>query len=188
MSQEIEIEFKNLLTKDEFDLLLNQLPFPAASDLQINYYFETKDFLLRQNKAALRIREKNNTYTLTLKQPHPAGLLETHDPLTKEEATSWITGKIIPQAETSNQLKQLGIPQEELLCFGQLVTKRKEIQFKNTIVVLDESTYNNHLDYELEVEAPYYQVGLQVFNNLLATYQIEKKHTPNKIERFFATI
>lgn len=188
MAQEIEIEFKNLLTKDEFELLLNQLPFPTGSVTQTNYYFETKDFLLRQKQAALRIRHKNNSYTLTLKQPHSEGLLETHDQLTKEEAECWIKGNIIPQTETSIQLKDLGIPQEELRCFGHLLTKRTEMRYNNTIVVLDKSIYNNQVDYELEVEANDYQAGLEVFNNLLTTYQIDQKPTPNKIERFFATL
>ncbi|WP_212685903.1 CYTH domain-containing protein, partial [Salmonella enterica] len=83
MAQEIEIEFKNLLTEEEYLKLLSNLPFPKYSQTQTNYYFETEDFSLKAHGSALRIREKNGNYTLTLKETHELGLLETHDALTE---------------------------------------------------------------------------------------------------------
>src|SRR5699024_2293642 len=97
MSQEIEIEYKNLLTKQEFDYLLGHFPFPQNSQKQTNFYFETENFSLKENGAALRIREKDGHYRLTLKEPHPDGLLETHDPLTEAEAMNWLQGNKEPE-------------------------------------------------------------------------------------------
>ncbi len=59
MTQEIEIEFKNLLTKSEF-LKLSEALCMKEHDFkqQVNHYFDTKDFSLKQKKSALRIREK----------------------------------------------------------------------------------------------------------------------------------
>lgn len=188
MSQEIEIEYKNLLTKNEFDDLLKSLPFPEISDRQINYYFETKDFSLKKKMCALRIREKNNAYILTLKQPHSDGLLETNDILTRQEADSWIQGKIIPKPHTTYQLNQLHISPSDLIYYGNLQTDRREIQCGNVLLVLDDSTYNNHSDYELEIEAPTKDMGLNTLHKLLTKYNIEQKHTPSKIERFFSSI
>ena len=34
---------------------------------QINYFFDTKDNLLRQKKLALRLREENNSYFIAFK-------------------------------------------------------------------------------------------------------------------------
>src|SRR5699024_11479055 len=84
LSQEIEIEFKNLLTKEEFNQIRTYLSFPDKGVAQTNFYFETKDFTLKNNHAALRIREKNGEYTLTLKQPGGQGLLERSEEHTSE--------------------------------------------------------------------------------------------------------
>src|SRR5690625_3128052 len=115
MNQEIEIEYKNLLTAIEFNHLLQSLPFPSNSQRQVNYYFETENLSLSKNKCALRIREKDKVYTLTLKQPHPYGVLETSDRLTKKEAFNWIQGNIIDKPNTINQLAQLNIVPSSLM-------------------------------------------------------------------------
>ncbi|PAV29180.1 adenylate cyclase [Virgibacillus profundi] len=188
MTQEIEIEYKNLLTKEEFNRLLYNLPFPEYSETQTNYYFETKDFTLKENGCALRIREKNGKYKLTLKEPHPQGLLETHDALTKQEAHSWINGNIVKKEHTTKQLTEKGISPENLIYYGSLTTERREVKYNNVLLVLDYSKYNGHSDYELELEAPTEAIGLEAFNSLLTEHQIHKKETPNKIKRFFSTI
>ncbi|QTM98698.1 CYTH domain-containing protein [Sediminibacillus dalangtanensis] len=186
MAQEIEIEFKNLLTKTEYDRLCEFLEVEEAGALShTNHYFETPGFELKQQGAALRIREKNGEWQLTLKEPHPEGLLETHDTLTEQEAASWINGDIIPKPQVATQLNQLGIDFAALAYGGALSTRRIETEFKETIVVLDHSTYNGYTDYELEVEAKERQHGQQVFDELLDRLEISKKQTPNKIKRFY---
>lgn len=185
MAQEIEIEYKNLLTEKEYQKLLDHLPFPEASMTQTNYYFETIDFALRKYHCALRIREKNGAYQLTLKEPHPSGLLETHDTLTKEEAESWFNDQSIPKPNTTKQLRKKGISPEDLIYYGELTTKRRETEYKNVLIVLDHSTYNNQKDYEFELEAKSETLGLEMFNRILNDYEIERKLTPNKIQRFF---
>lgn len=59
MVQELEIEFKNLLTKEEFHRLADffQLTEKDFAE-QENYYFDTKYFALKKHGAALRIRKK----------------------------------------------------------------------------------------------------------------------------------
>lgn len=185
MTQEIEIEYKNLLTKEEFDRLLTGLPFPKGAITQTNHYFETKDFSLKQHGAALRIREKQGKYQLTLKEPHPQGLLETHDTLTKQEALDWMEGRRKGKDHTTKQLTNMGISLAELIYYGSLTTERRELHHAGVLLVLDYSTYNGKSDYELEIEAPSKTAGVNAFNTLLETYQIKKKHTPNKIKRFF---
>lgn len=188
MAQEIEIEFKNLLTKEEYETLLNKLPFPKKGKKQINYYFETEDFKLRQYQAALRIRKKNNLYQLTLKEPHKDGLLETHDSLTEAEALSWINHHPIPKEATTVQLNQMNIHANELHYVGSLTTIRREYQENGLIFVLDCSQYNHVEDYELEIESQSKETGLTALMNILETYHITQKDTPNKIARFFSSL
>jgi uncharacterized protein YjbK len=186
MAQEIEIEYKNLLTKEEYNCLLESLPFPETGVTQTNHYFETKDFSLKQKGCALRIREKRGTFQLTLKEPHPQGLLETHDSLSKQEANDWIAGNIIAKENTSKQLVNLGISPANLIYYGNLTTERRELHQDHVLIVLDYSRYNGKSDYELEVEAPSREIGVKAFHSLLERYHIKEKHTPNKIKRFFA--
>lgn len=185
--QELEIEFKNLLTKEEFYHLLASYPFPPDGETQINYYFETKDKSLQRQLAALRIREKNNQYKLTLKEQLEDAVLETHDQLTREEAHTWLQGKIIPKPNITKQLMKMNIDQEKLEYFGSLTTKRRELKLNNVLLVLDISTYNGHKDYELELEAQSKIVGLNHFHSLLNKHHIPQRKTQTKIERFFST-
>ncbi|WP_347861169.1 CYTH domain-containing protein [Salimicrobium sp. PL1-032A] len=186
MSQEIEIEFKNLLTEEEYLRMLEDLPFDKHTFTeQTNYYFETEDMLLKENGAALRIRHKGDTWTMTLKQPHPEGLLETHDTIDEQTADLWIQNKGEEQTNTSKQLKEMGIKINNLRFLGSLTTRRREIDYKNTTVTLDFSRYFQVQDYELEIEAMSKSEGESVFAELLHRYSIPERETKNKIRRFY---
>ncbi len=154
MTQEIEIEYKNMLTKSEFDRLLASLPFPEEAHTQTNYYFETPDFSLKEHGCALRIREKDGSFTLTLKEPHSTGLLETHNELTRQQADSWLNGKPANANKTADQLADKGIHTDDLLYHGSLTTHRRELTYGDVLLVLDDNTYLGKTDYELELEAP----------------------------------
>jgi len=188
MSQEIEIEYKNLITREEYKQLLKTYPFPSKGKKQINHYFETPDKRLQKQGCAIRIREKSNTYTLTLKEPHPSGLLETHDIIHKETFHQWVSGNIIPQPYTTGQLINRGIQPEHLKYMGNLETIRNETNYKGVLLVLDISKYNGYMDYELELEASDESVGLHLFNEILDHQGIEKRSTPNKIKRFYTSL
>lgn len=188
MAQEIEIEYKNLLTEEEFNQLLHALPFPKLGTWQTNYYFETKDFSLKAKSAALRIRKKAGEYVLTLKEPHPDGLLESHDSLTKSEATNWINGNRLEKSQVCAQLELLGIQLEDLVYYGSLTTKRYETTYQGTLLVLDYSEYNGTSDYELEIEASSKADGLTTLRSIIDDYGITEKETPNKIKRFFTSL
>lgn len=187
MKQEIEIEFKMMLTENEYNTLRQHRPFPKQAVTQTNYYFETEDFLLKQKKCALRIRKKNDTYTLTLKQPHKQGILETHKSLTESEAKSWLDEKPILDEEMTNYLEMLNIPINNLKFYGSLTTERRQFEQHNIVYVLDKSFYNNEVDFELEIEAPTQNLGKQSFQSLLDEFNIKQKQTLTKIERFFNT-
>jgi uncharacterized protein YjbK len=189
MPQEIEIEFKNLLTEAEFEKLYTIFEMEKETEiLQVNHYFETKDFQLKQHGAALRIREKKGEYQSTLKQPYEDGLLETHDYLTAEQANAWINGEITLGPEIRKQLQELGISTEELAYGGRLKTNRRETAYHETTIVLDRSEYGDTIDYELELEAKSFAHGQSVFQTILTDNDITKRKTPNKIQRFYDSL
>ncbi|WP_058308130.1 CYTH domain-containing protein [Gracilibacillus massiliensis] len=191
MAQEIEIEFKNLLTEEEYQQLVNHFYSSNSTEMiQKNHYFETADFQIKKHHAALRIREKENTYQLTLKQPNPhgPGLLETHADLTSSEAKLSLEGNFVEKEEIEKALNNMGISHTDLKYGGMLQTYRIESNYKDTMIVLDKSEYNGHTDYELELEAHDEAYGLKIFQEILSNHNIPKRKTANKIERFYKTL
>lgn len=185
----MEYESKNLLTKLEYDTLCKYLNHTNIKPkVQINYYFETDNFALKKQGAALRIREKNGHYVLTLKQPYQDGLLETHNKITHDTLQLWLRNEITSIPNIDSKLNELSISRDKIKYGGQLLTERIEVNQFDALIVLDKSKYNHKIDYELEVEASSKEKAEQVLNQLLEMYQIEKKHTPNKIARFYQSL
>lgn len=185
MTQEIEIEFKTLLSKNDFLKLKEQLPFPEQPIKQTNYYFDTKEMALKQLPAALRIREKDYHYKLTLKQPLEEGILETHDTLSKAEKNQWISGHPIIKENTGAIFSKAEINVADLICYGTLSTDRYLFNKDGMEIVLDHSHYLGCEDFELELEAPSYDKGEKAFLQILEAYQIHQQEPISKIARFF---
>ena len=186
MSQELEIEFKNILEEDEYQHLLSVFSISEDENIiQENFYFDTREFSLKNLGSALRIREKNGTYTLTLKQPVERGLLETHQVLTEEEAKQMLNGGNIIEGEVASIIKGLSIEPLDIVFFGSLITKRAEVEYNNGLLVLDKSYYLNKIDFEVEYEVTDEVSGKEAFIELLQQYNIPIRKTDNKIRRFY---
>lgn len=185
MSEEIEIEFKNLLTEKEYQTLLYS--FNATENelfTQINSYFDTPDWDLKKLHAGLRIRLLPDSAELTLKTPFENHLLETTDSLSLIEAEKLISeGKIKADGAVGAKLKSLNISPEQLRLLGTLKTTRFERQTSQGLFVLDKSYYDNEVDYELEFEVPDYSIGKIHFDNFLEKHQIPLRPSKNKIAR-----
>ena len=77
MHKEQEIEFKNLLTKEEFDHLLAQFHVDQSHfHSQTNYYYDTPDNYFKNNKMGFRLRVLNTHNELTLKAPVQKHVME----------------------------------------------------------------------------------------------------------------
>ncbi|MEH7223946.1 CYTH domain-containing protein [Bacillus sp. JJ1566] len=186
MAQELEIEFKNILEENEYQQLLSEFSIDDDKKvIQENFYFDTAEFSLKKLGAALRIREREGTYTLTLKQPVKRGLLETHQVLTVEESKQMLDGGNIIDGEVSDILKTLSINPSNVTFFGSLKTIRAEVQYKNGLLVLDKSYYLNQVDFEVEYEVTDEVIGKEIFKELLKQYNIPLRKTDNKIRRFY---
>lgn len=57
-----EIEYKQLLTRDEYDALRNEYFNTLKPFTQKNHYIDTPDFALAEHLMALRIREIKDDY------------------------------------------------------------------------------------------------------------------------------
>jgi len=189
MSQNIEIEFKNMLEKEEFERLLTAFQLtPSDFFRQENHYFDTKDFSLKQERCALRIREKQGQYEMTLKEPHPEGLLETNEMLTPKQAQMLLNGGQLHDGIIHQQITKLGININSLHYFGTLVTERAETTYQGGLLVLDSSSYLNVKDYEVEYEVSNRETGKSIFLQLLSDNHIPIRKTENKVKRFYEVL
>ena len=186
MSKEIEIEFKSMLTKNEYETLLR---YYNVSDeqfvTQTNLYFDTTDFQLKQHGMGLRIRRFADKAEATLKIPQTIGLLEVTDPLTLNEVDEALAKDQFAQqaAEILEQLETLKIPLSALHLIGKLITNRAEFMISEGKLALDESWYSEHHDFELELEVPNSGFDETAFKQLLAKFDLPYRKTQNKIVR-----
>ncbi|MGM7636175.1 CYTH domain-containing protein [Bacillus sp. Hm123] len=186
MNQQLEIEFKNLLTKEEFLQLLQIFHVQEESfALQHNHYLDTESFHLKEQGCALRVREKESTFELTLKQPAEIGLLETNQFLLKEEADALLINGKFPEGIVQEVLQPLRLDFDSFHHFGTLSTKRAEIPYEVGILTFDNSFYLGKEDYELEYEVTEEQRGKEIFDYLLNKFQIPRRIADNKVRRFY---
>ncbi|ARK31454.1 CYTH domain-containing protein [Halalkalibacter krulwichiae] len=187
MSQEIEIEVKSMLTEAGFFQLLKHFNLKEEEAIiQHNHYFETATFSLKEKGAGLRIREKQGIFTLTLKQPHKVGKLETHQSLSFE---SWLQAKeegLLPNGEVMKQLQQLDIPVVQLQYQGTLSTSRIEMPYNEGVLCFDKSSYFDKIDFEIEYEGQSEQHANTTLLNILSQVNLTPTSTENKVRRFFS--
>lgn len=190
MTQQLEIEFKNLLTKQQYEHLLQEFSIQEnAIHRQTNHYFDTPSQAIKKRQSGLRIRQIDNYYECTLKEKSAENThIETTDVLTAEQAQQMLEGQGFYAQEVAKKLTLYHIPLNELAVFGSLTTDRIEIPYKDGLLVFDHSFYLQCDDYEVEYESKDATKGNVIFNDFLQQYHIEKKVTEKKIARFMKAL
>lgn len=183
----LEIEYKTLLTKDEFNRLEAQFKH-VQPITQTNYYFDTKDFAMKANRMSLRIRTLADRAELTLKIPKAVGNLEHNLDLTIADAKDMIKSEHLPQNHITDLIKAEGVNPEELGVFGHLTTTRRETMTPIGLMALDSNQYANIKDYELELEVEDAEKGKNDFDDFLKAHDISFKYAKSKVARFSATL
>lgn len=186
MSQQLEIEFKNMVEREDFKRLADAFHLrPEDFQVQHNHYLDTEDFLLKQSGRALRIREKNGSFELTLKEPAADGLLETNQAINQPQSKALLAGAAFPDGPVKRALQCVITDFTNLKHFGTLSTRRAEVEFKGGLLVFDNSLYLNKEDYEVEYEATEKKSGEKIFKDFLRSYQIPLWPADNKVRRFY---
>lgn len=185
MSKELEIEFKNMLTKEEYTYLLKEFAdFHINPVTQHNHYFDTADFQLKKQHSALRIRQKNGRFECTLKIPATVGHYEITDQLTREQARRMLELNTFEATEVAEALQTINVSLAELKQIGTLTTHRVEFEYLDGLLVIDHSEYNGQEDFELEFEVPDAEAGHKRFLEFLDQHKIQERPANKKIARF----
>ncbi|MFV9510906.1 CYTH domain-containing protein [Tepidibacillus sp. LV47] len=197
IERELEKEYKALLTKEQFEDLKDyfaQFTEVLKPYIQTNYYFDIENFGLIEKGTTIRIRHKENTWELQIKIPkvHVTGYFEQQElrqSLSVSEAKQYIQEGLPidhPLLKEVWNEKKIGFginPVNRLKVVGSLQTKRHDFKFYTDIISLDESTYFDITDYELEWETT---------NHKFVQYELNKLNiTPEavgKITRFLQAL
>ena len=153
MSNNIEIEAKVILSRQDYKKVFDTLKTKITdTHTQTNFYIDSQDRVLKKNDIALRIREYNRTYVLTCKTPLSEGLLEKNQELSEKVALEMINLNRFPSRGIQDFLELLDIDVSNLEVLASLTTRRNELSIDSSKISLDENTYGNKVDYEIEVE------------------------------------
>ena len=189
---EIEKEFKNLLTKEQYEAIADDYQSVFTKDItQTNSYYDYEG-LLQQNKMALRIRivEGKETGEITLKIPQSSlEVLEYTEVLPVDILNAYNHDKQFALPTSLQEtLENKGITLQTVNQTALLTTHRLEGALsENEWLVLDESHYNGKVDYETEMEVRSLELGEPVFLGILEKYKIERRQAESKINRALST-
>ena len=182
--REIEIEFKNLLTKDQYDALYKKYNLSNSEKIiNKNFYYDDADESFKNIGAALRIRYTNKKTEMTLKIKGETQNVEINVPLDERYPKEPTVLPILPN-EIISELERMNMKIKTPMLIQKIETLRHEVTLEEGLLVLDKTTFiNDIVDYELEFETKDYETGLAAFEKLLEENNIDKNPAKPKIAR-----
>ncbi|MBP3853964.1 MAG: CYTH domain-containing protein [Erysipelotrichaceae bacterium] len=177
MNKPIERELKHLLSPSEYEILLSSYPF-STPFVQTNTYYDTKDSDLKNHHIALRIRKTRSGNILTVKIKTDAIThIELEKPV-KEEDPNQITD---PQIRQWFEEYHIPFPLSVIASFS---TKRAILENEQAVICLDENTFGDHTDHEIEYEYKQEHDGIPLLNAFLQPAKTRyTKNCPSKLAR-----
>lgn len=185
MSKELEIEFKTLLSRDEWQHLI-EIEQPKTKLVQTNIYFDDKSQTLKNHGAAFRIRIiENGIIEMTLKTKAKEGHFELNIPIHLEDYQSFKRTGLLPHNQSlETALSQFNITSSSLKEVATLKTTRFEKRLSSdATIMIDHSQYYGNEDFELEMEVTDASYGHQLFTDYLEQHHLIFKKSSPKIMR-----
>lgn len=176
MRTNTEIEYKTLVTRDQFERLLCHFPV-IRTVTQTNTYFDTVDRKLKALKMACRIRVSDDSIVATVKHKVNQGVMEYDVDLEEFDAN------VFRRDEFRRLFEELGI-NEELIVVGNVKTVRSTVDEPLGELCFDKNTYRGITDYELEFEVKGDPVaGYRRFTEILELENIPYLPSISKMQR-----
>ncbi len=186
MKKELENEVKLKIDRNEYKRILSICDELVVSNhIQINHYFDTSNYDLFKKHSVLRVREIDNSFTLTLKSQISSGsFVERHIKI--EGLSSWSSR--LKELFSANEFDSIDL--NRISSLGTLTTTRTKIAYKDVVIELDKSEYNGLVDYEIEVEASTVEKASMSLEEFATNYRVLKSDKPNvsKYQRFISSL
>lgn len=174
MNTNLEIEYKTLLTYDQFkqlSLSFNNVPVIT----QINHYYQYSDELM---PIAARIRQIDQHFELTFKIKQAKGRLEVNFDVLSNDIL------MFSREDVQTFLIENGYSQS-FTYLGALTTYRRLIKEADGELCIDENHYLGIVDYELEYEVTNNEErAYSRFNDLVTNYRLSTEKAKTKYHRF----
>ncbi len=178
--EELEIEFKSLLTNEEFESLITKFNLQDKFIEQYNYYFDTEDKFIMNSDSSFRIRLRNNKFKITYKSRNSANsVIEKSIDLSYDQAMHYL------ESGYNSDLLNLDLP--ELHHRNTLMTKRASFKIDGGEIFIDKNYYSNIVDYEIEFECLDEITGRHTFESFLNENSIIYKESKPKMVRAFSS-
>lgn len=142
MKTNLEIEYKSLINKKEYQRFLDYFEF-SREIIQTNVYFDTPDSKLYNQKMMCRIRIIEGAFEFTLKVPQSDGVMEFEVNLDQLS---------LDHPAIKDHFCALGIDVLELSETCRSTTHRRIFVDEYGEWCLDDNAFNNHRDFEIEYE------------------------------------
>lgn len=176
----MEIEFKTSIEKDKYLELLELFNLEDNIYKQTNFYFDTDNLTLSNNKTVLRIRKRGGRYKVTLKRQSDVGAFENHVFITEEQATDMIKNGF-------NSKLFFDDIDYDVKFLASLDNYRASVPYLDGTLFLDKCDYHNIVDYEVEYEYYNFNEGEKIFKDLLDEHNIKYIKTKRKSEKALFT-
>jgi uncharacterized protein YjbK len=173
MKENLEIELKCLLNKEQFECILGKMAF-SSPKTQINTYYDTLESDLQKRFWMCRIREVKDTFEFTLKTPGDGGLNEFELILKQHD---------IHDPMIVDFFARLNI-HPPLIALGTTTTHRRKYVDEFGEWCLDVNVFDDVSDYEVEYELNEYSPeAKQRFTDVLRLCNVEYSQAKTKFER-----
>lgn len=174
MHSKLEIEYKVLITNEQFNTLLKLYPHHLVLSQNNTYYDTTPSLKLRGMGCRIRTIHDRCIFTLKVKQD------KGHEEIEFDVPTNDIELPIIQDV-----LRKYNI--ENLLPMGFLFTRRHLVELEHAELCIDYNEYNDQIDYEVEYELK--DPSIDTFDEFLSILNSANiPYVPNKrtkIQRCF---
>ncbi len=183
-----EIEFKKIVPRRVFQALMARFGVtPADAVEQTNYYFDTPELTLSRRGMAMRVREKNGAFGVTLKVGGRGFANEfVLEPLTAEAFRRLKAGGV-KRPDWVELLRQAGVDPDAVRYRSRLCTRRITVPWEGGEICLDDNRYGRKRDYELEYEVVEARRGKRLFLKLIKAFDLEPDpHPVSKSKRALA--
>ncbi len=179
MNTNLEIEYKTLLDKEEYDRILAYFK-DAIKIEQTNYYYQSKTD--SNKKVAARIRQIEDKFELTFKIKQDKGKLEVNFDVPNNSIEHF------QRVEIQAFLKQHNY-NSEWHYIGELHTTRHVVQDVYGEICIDHNQYLNIEDYEFEYEVnnAYENLAFTRYLEILNQFSIKNIKAKAKFHRFVIT-
>ena len=179
-----EYETRIMLTESEYFEIVSHFMrlHPNKHFLKnTNTYFDTEDLYLRKNHITFRLRTINDIKSeLTIKIKGKNGDDEINDSLNSQEPQLVLKSRVFPDGDVKSFLLTLPYTFDAYKEITTLYNVRLEIEEKDHLLVIDKNTYNNIIDYNLEIET---KDGIESARRIL-NYYIEQFSLVNRGQKY----